>query len=83
VKKFLLYIFFFLICFNIEGNSHESNPFKQDVGDIFNIGKMLSHDKKFTLFLKTRDKAVLAKGILLTIPKTCIYLIIKQKKPNH
>ena len=62
MKKFLLYIFFFLICFNIEGNSNESTPYKQDVGDIFNIGKMLSHDKKFTLFFKTRDKAVLAKG---------------------
>jgi len=62
VKKFLLYIFFFLICFNIEGNSNESTPYKQDVGEIFNIGKMLSHDNKFTLFFKTRDKAVLAKG---------------------
>lgn len=29
---------------------------------MFNIGKMISHDKKFTLFFKTRDKAVLAKG---------------------
>jgi len=62
VKKFLLYIFFFLICFNIEGNSNESTPYKQDVEEIFNIGKMLSHDKEFTLFFKTRNKAVLAKG---------------------
>jgi len=62
VKKFLLYIFFFLFCFNIEGNSNESTPYKQDVEEIFNIGKMLSHDKEFTLFFKTRNKAVLAKG---------------------
>ena len=62
MKKFLLYIFFFLICFNIEGNSNESTPYKQDVEEIFNIGKMLSHDKEFTLFFKTRNKAVLAKG---------------------
>jgi len=62
VNKFLLYIFFFLFCFNIEGNSNESTPYKQDVREIFNIGKMLSHDKEFTLFFKTRDKAVLAKG---------------------
>jgi hypothetical protein len=44
------------------GNSNESNPYKEGVEDVFNIGKMLSHDKKFTLFFKTRDKAVLAKG---------------------
>ena len=62
MNKFLLYIFFFLFCFNIEGNSNESTPYKQDVREIFNIGKMLSHDKEFTLFFKTRDKAVLAKG---------------------
>ena len=62
MNKFLLCIFFFLFCFNIEGNSNESTPYKQDVREIFNIGKMLSHDKEFTLFFKTRDKAVLAKG---------------------
>ncbi len=48
--------------FNIEGNSNESVPYKQDIEEVFNIGKMISHDKKFTLFFKTRDKAVLAKG---------------------
>ena len=62
MNKFLLCIYFFLFCFNIEGNSNESTPYKQDVREIFNIGKMLSHDKEFTLFFKTRDKAVLAKG---------------------
>ena len=62
MKQFLLYIFFFLFCFNIEGNSNESTPYKQDVSEIFNIGKMMSHDKEFTLFFKTREKAVLAKG---------------------
>ncbi len=62
MRKFLLYTLFFLFCFNIEGNSNESNPYKQDVREVFNIGKMLSHDKEFTLFFKTRNKAVLAKG---------------------
>ena len=62
MNKFLLCIFFFLFCFNIEGNSNESTPYKQDVREIFNIGKMLSHDKEFTLFFKTRDKAILARG---------------------
>ena len=28
----------------------------------FHIGKMNSHDKKFSLYFKTRDKAVLARG---------------------
>ena len=62
MKKFLLHTFLFLFCFNIEGNSNESIPYKQDVGEIFNIGKMVSHNKEFTLFFKTRNKAVLAKG---------------------
>ena len=30
--------------------------------DYFHIGKMVSYDKKFTLYFRTRDKAVLAKG---------------------
>jgi len=32
------------------------------VDEVFNIGQMLSHDKKFTLYFKSRNKAVLAKG---------------------
>ena len=62
MKKFLLYTLFFLFCFNIEANSNESNPYKHDVREVFNIGKMVSHNKEFTLFFKTRNKAVLAKG---------------------
>tara|TARA_B100000686_G_C16550363_1_gene842214 strand:- start:139 stop:714 length:576 start_codon:yes stop_codon:yes gene_type:complete len=62
VKKFLIYIFFFLFFFGIKGNSNESAPYKDNLRDIFNIGQMLSHDKEFTLFFKTRDRAVLAKG---------------------
>jgi len=53
---------FFLFIFNIEGSSDEISPVKQDFEEIFNIGKMLSHDDKFTLFFKTREKAVLARG---------------------
>jgi len=62
VKKFLLHTFLFLFCFNIEVSSNEFIPYKQDVREIFNIGKMVSHNKEFTLFFKTRNKAVLAKG---------------------
>ena len=48
--------------FNIEGNSNEVSPVQQDFEEVFNVGKMLSHDDKFTLYFRTREKAVLAKG---------------------
>ena len=47
---------------NIEGNSNEVSPVQQDFEEVFNVGKMLSHDDKFTLYFRTREKAVLAKG---------------------
>ena len=62
MKKLFLYFIFFFLFFNIEGNSDEIYPVKQDFEEIFNVGKMLSHDDKFTLYFKTRDKAILAKG---------------------
>ena len=62
MKKFLLHTLLFLFCFNIEVSSNESVAYKQDVREIFNIGKMVSHNREFTLFFKTRNKAVLAKG---------------------
>ena len=62
MKEFVLYIIFFIFLFGIKGNSNESNPYKQDVEEVFNIGKMLSHNKKFTLFFKSREKAILARG---------------------
>ena len=62
MKKFIFYLLFFILVFNIEGSGNESDPFKQDVEEVFNIGKMLSHDKKFTLFFKSRKKAILARG---------------------
>jgi len=62
MKKFIFYLLFFTFVFNIEGNTNGSDPFKQDVEEVFNIGKMLSHDKKFTLFFKSRKKAILARG---------------------
>ena len=62
MKKLFLYFIFFFLFFNIEGNSDEISPIKQDFEEVFNVGKMLSHDDKFTLYFKTRDKAILAKG---------------------
>ena len=37
-------------------------PFKKNIDDLFNVGHMISHDNNFTLFFKTRDKSILAKG---------------------
>ena len=62
MKKLLIYFIFFFLFFNIEGNSNEVSPVQQDFEEVFNVGKMLSHDDKFTLYFRTREKAVLAKG---------------------
>ncbi len=48
--------------FNLAVNSEEITPIKKDFEEIFNVGKMISHDDKFTLYFKTREKAILAKG---------------------
>ena len=62
MKKLFTYFIFFYLFFNIEGNSNEISPVKQDFEEVFNVGKMLSHDDRFTLYFRTREKAVLAKG---------------------
>ena len=60
-KLFLYFILFFLF-FNIEGNSNEILPVKENFEEVFNVGTMISHDDKFTLYFRTREKAVLARG---------------------
>jgi len=62
MKFFCFCFLFFFTILNSLGNTNESSPYKQNAEDVFNIGKMLSHDKKFTLFFKSREKAVLARG---------------------
>jgi len=62
VKKLFIYFIFFFLLLNIEGNSNEVSPVQQDFEEVFNVGKMFSHDNKFTLYFRTREKAVLAKG---------------------
>ena len=62
MKKLFLYFVFFFLFINVEGNSSEMLPTKLDYEQVINVGRMLSHDKKFTLFFKTREKAILAKG---------------------
>ena len=62
MKKLLSYFIFFFLFFNIEGNSDEILPVKENFEEVFNVGQMLSHDDKFTLYFRTREKAVLARG---------------------
>ena len=62
MKKYFFSLILIISFFNNSVSSENVSPVKQDLSEIFNIGKMLSHDSKFTLFFKTRKKAVLARG---------------------
>ena len=62
MKRLLLYFTLFALFFNAQGNSDEIYPIKENFEEVFNVGKMISHDDKFILYFKTREKAVLAKG---------------------
>ena len=62
MKKLFLYFISFFLFFNIIGNSEEISPVKENLEEVFNVGKMISHDDKFTLYFRTREKAVLARG---------------------
>ena len=62
MKKLFIYFIFFFLFFNIDVNSNEISPVKQNFEEVFNVGRMLSHDNKFTLYFRTRAKAVLARG---------------------
>jgi len=62
MKKIFSYFIFFFLFFNLEGNSDEIHPIKENFEEVFNVGTMLSHDDKFTLYFRTREKAVLARG---------------------
>ena len=52
----------FFLFFNIKVNSGEILPVKENFEEVFNVGAMISHDDKFTLYFRTREKAVLARG---------------------
>ena len=63
MKKFLLYLLFLNFVFKTVGIASGISPTKFDYDQVINIGEMQSHNKEFTLFFKTREKAILAKGI--------------------
>ena len=58
-KILIFLIYLFLLSIKVAA---DPNPIKENVEDILNVGRMVSHDKSFTLFFKTRKKAILAKG---------------------
>ena len=62
MKRLLLYFILFFLFFNLKGNSNEILPIKENFEEVFNVGTMISHDDKFTLYFRTREKAVLARG---------------------
>ena len=62
MKRLFLSIVLFFLFFNSAVNSGEISPVKENLEEVFNVGSMISHDDKFTLFFRTREKAVLAKG---------------------
>ena len=62
MKKLLIYFILFFYLFGFEVKAKDSFPYKAELEEVFNVGKMLSHDDKFTLYFRTREKAVLAKG---------------------
>ena len=39
-----------------------SSSISKEIEDIFFVGKMVSYNKNFTLYFKTREKAILARG---------------------
>jgi len=62
VNKLLIYFVLFFYLFGLEVKANDTFPYKAELEEVFNVGAMLSHDDKFTLYFRTREKAVLAKG---------------------
>ena len=61
MKRKIIILFIYFCIFILKVNA-DPLPFKENIDDIFNIGHMVSHDRNFTLFFKTREKSVLVKG---------------------
>ena len=62
MNKLLIYFVLFFYLFGLEVKANDTFPYKAELEEVFNVGTMLSHDDKFTLYFRTREKAVLAKG---------------------
>ena len=81
IKKLILLIKFIFIFNNVLA---DPLPFKKNIDDLFNVGHMVSHDSNFTLFFKTRDKSILAKGedfnYITDFPQDLYFFENKSKK---
>ena len=62
MKKLSIYFLLFFLLFGLEVKANDTFPYKAELEEVFNVGTMVSHDDKFTLYFRTREKAVLAKG---------------------
>ena len=62
MNKLLIYFVLFFYLFGLDVKANDTFPYKAELEEVFNVGTMLSHDDKFTLYFRTREKAVLAKG---------------------
>ena len=58
MKKFIVTLFYLIFI----ASSVIAENIESSVNTLFHIGQMNSHNKSFTLFFKTRDKAILARG---------------------
>jgi hypothetical protein len=58
VNKFIVTFFVLILISNSSLAESKSTP----INELFHIGIMNSHDKKFSLHFKTREKAILARG---------------------
>ena len=58
MNKFIVTFFVVIFLSNSSSAENQASP----IDKLFHIGKMNSHDKKFSLYFKTREKAVLARG---------------------
>ena len=57
MRRFIIFFIIILISTNLYAEQNDI-----DKEDFFYIGKMASHNEKFTLYFKTRQKAILARG---------------------
>ena len=57
MKRLIILLIIILISTNLHAEQNDI-----DKEDFFYIGKMASHNEKFTLYFKTRQKAILARG---------------------
>ena len=58
MNKFI--VTFFILIYLSNSSSAESQA--SSIDELFHIGQMNSHDKNFSLYFKTRENAILAKG---------------------